>query len=78
MTEVQKKAAAIQAVADKIVSGSAAKPAAYWGVAPMEDAHKLDALVKNMSPEELERVLDRLAGETQLAGAIDRLAGEVA
>ncbi len=63
MTEVEKKAAVIMAVTDKIVSGPAAKPSGYWGVAPLEKAQELDDKIKNMSPQELEGVLDRLSGE---------------
>jgi hypothetical protein len=65
MTEVQKKAAVILAVTDKIVSGSAAKPSGYWGVEPMAKAHELDDKMKDMSPEELAGVLDRLSGEVK-------------
>lgn len=60
MTESQKKAAVILAVADKVAHGDSAKPSGYWGVAPMEAAHKLDELTANLSPDELSQVLDRV------------------
>ncbi len=60
---LQKKAAVILAVTDRIQNGEAAKPSGYWGVAPMENAHALDAMTKSLTPEQLEQVLDRLSGE---------------
>jgi hypothetical protein len=65
MTDLQKKAAVILAVTDKIVSGPAAKPSGYWGVEPMEKAHELDANMQDLTPEELEGVLDLLTGEVE-------------
>jgi hypothetical protein len=60
---LQKKAAVILAVTDRIVYGAGAKPSGYWGVQPMEKAHELDNAMKGLTPEELEVVLDRLTGE---------------
>lgn len=60
--ELQKKAAVILAIADRITHGEAAKPAGYWGVVPMENAHALDCMTKNMSSRDLAVVLDRLTG----------------
>ena len=65
MTEEQKKAAVILAVTDKIENGDAAKPSGYWGVAPMEEGHALDAIIKDLDPKDLESVLDRLSGEVK-------------
>lgn len=62
MTEEQKKAAVILAVTDKIENGNAAKPSGYWGVAPLESGHALDAIIQNLGPKDLETVLDRLVG----------------
>ena len=60
MTQEEKKAAVILAVTDRIKHGKAARPSGYWGVAPMESAHALDAIIKNLKPEDLEAVLDRV------------------
>lgn len=65
MTDLEKKAAEILAVTDKIENGTEAKPAGYWGVAPLEAGHELDSQIKDMSPAELEGVLDRLSGEVK-------------
>jgi hypothetical protein len=62
MTELQKKAAVILAVADRIAHGSAAKPSGYWGVAPLSAAHALDAEIETLTTDALEGVLDRLTG----------------
>lgn len=61
--ELKRKAAVILAITDRIVNGEAASPSGYWGVGPMESAHALDAMMKKLSPEMLEGVLDRLTGE---------------
>ena len=61
--ELKRKAAVILAITDRIVNGAAANPSGYWGVGSMEEAHALDAMTKNLSPEALEGVLDRLTGE---------------
>ena len=60
MTEEQKTAAVILAVTDKIENGDAAKPSGYWGVAPMEQGHALDAIIQDLDAKDLEAVLDRL------------------
>ncbi len=60
---LQKKAAVIMAVTDRIQNGEAATPSGYWGVAPMESAQALDSMTKSLTPEQLEQVLDRLSGE---------------
>ena len=65
MTDLEKKAAEILAVVDKIENGTEAKPAGYWGVAPLAAGHELDAELKNLSPAELEEKLDRLSGEVK-------------
>ena len=65
MTDLEKKAAEILAVVDKIENGSEAKPAGYWGVAPLASGHDLDAQIKDMSPAQLEGVRDRLSGEVK-------------
>ena len=46
------------AISDKIFNGDSAKPSGYWGVANPA-AIELDALIKDMSPEDLEMVLDK-------------------
>ncbi len=65
MTDLEKKAAEILAVGDKIENGSEAETAGYWGVTPLASGHELDSQIKDMSPAGLESVLDRLSGEVK-------------
>jgi hypothetical protein len=58
----ERKAAVILAVTDRVTHGDAAKPSGYWGVAPLESGHELDAQLKALSTEELEGVLNVLTG----------------
>jgi hypothetical protein len=69
MTESEKKAALLEreaavilAVTDRVTHGDAAKPSGYWGVVPLESGHELDAQLKALSTEELEGVLNVLTG----------------
>lgn len=53
MTENERKTAVISALKDRVENGNAAKPAGYWGVAPIEKGHELDALMDSLSPDAL-------------------------
>ena len=59
---LEQKAAAVMAIADKIIYGHAAKPSGYWGVA-IDKAHELDALLKAIPQADLAVVLDRFCME---------------
>lgn len=63
MTDLQKKAAVVLAVVDKIENGNEAKPSGYWGVGPLEKSHALDSIIKDMNPDDLKVVLNALTGE---------------
>ncbi len=60
---LKKMAAVIMAITDRISHGAAANPSGYWGVAPIEAAHALDAMIGKLDIEELGQVLDLLTGE---------------
>lgn len=59
---LEQRAAAIKAIADKIVHGENAKPSGFWGLA-IGEALELDALLKDVSQADLEAVLDRVCND---------------